>query len=281
MTAREIEDILDRLKEVYPFAGYVDGTATQIRERLRVLTRFVSPPARVLDIGCGGMDCTAAFQMAGFQCCGVDDFMDDWHRVGDNREKLLAFAKTMGINVHVQKAGDVTIPSAPGSFDVVTLMDIIEHLHGSPIDLLNTAGAMLKENGVLLITMPNSVHLNNRISVLCGNSNYPDVRYFYHSPEPWRSHVREYTLAETQKIVSASGFDSMYSEYYHPWAKSKLKRRLFRYLFLLMCKVVPSFSEAFMVLAKKPRGWRPAVRDRAVYAALRRQTMPKGVSPCM
>ena len=48
------------------------------------------------------MDKTALFQLLGFECYAVDDLNDYWHKRNSNIEKIIDFAKKMGINFFQQ-----------------------------------------------------------------------------------------------------------------------------------------------------------------------------------
>ena len=81
------------------------------------------------------------------------------------------------------------------------IVNVIEHLHQSPRDILNSAGAYLKPDGLLVVVMPNAVNLRKRISVALGRSNYTPARGFFENEGVWRGHVREYTFQETNQIL--------------------------------------------------------------------------------
>jgi len=176
----------------------------------------------LLDIGCGPMDKTGVFQLLGFQCYAVDDLSDPWHHRNNNIQKIKNYAKRLGISFFHQQEDDLPLPFEPKSFDVVCAFAVIEHLHESPRNLLNTMGSFLRTNGLLIITMPNSVNLSKRLSVLMGQTNYVPVDQFFYSIDTWRGHVREYTLNEVVYICKESGFDVVSSTLIESLAHKKL-----------------------------------------------------------
>ena len=253
----------DRVLQSFPFTGYVGtGTIAAVRTTARTLSRFLPDwdGKHLLDIGCGPMEKTAILQLSGFQCCAVDDLSDPWHRRDDNEKKIHAFADSVGIDFEQQQMGDHTIPFQVGSFDVVCSFAVLEHLHESPRSLLNTMGTYLKPEGLLVITMPNSVNLRKRLSVTTGRTNYVPVDQFFHSNGIWRGHVREYTLSETEYICREAGFDVLASTTFENLAQDRLRFPM-RQLYMAIGSVVPSTRSSLLVVARKPANWQPLEYD--------------------
>src|SRR5437660_12422941 len=91
-----LENAILRLREGFPFPGYIEEESHGIRNVASTVMRYAGPGAHVLDFGSGPMDKTAALQLLGYRCSAIDDLQDFWHLAGDNRDKILRFAKTMG-----------------------------------------------------------------------------------------------------------------------------------------------------------------------------------------
>ena len=216
--------------------------------------------SRLLDIGCGALDKATVYQKLGYVCCGCDDFLDPWHSRSENIDPVLAFARGEGVEVYAQQ-NPFDIPWDEASFDVVTIINVIEHLHESPRDILNFAGTCLKPGGLLLVGMPNSVNLRKRFSVLMGRTNYTPVRGLYEYDGLWRGHTREYTLQETCEIVQWTGFDLVYKKTFHGMLRSRLHNPLLRMLFKSLCAAAPGFRDSVLVAGRKPLDWEPRQPD--------------------
>jgi len=277
-TPDQVLRAVDRVQVAFPFPGYItDGGRRGLVHVVREVARHVRAEGtpRLLDIGSGPMDKTAVFKTLGWECSAVDDLGDPWHRRGDNLERIQAFARAHGICFHLQD-GTRTTPFPPQSFDVVTIFDVIEHLHESPRGILNAAGTHLKPGGVLAVTMPNSVNLRKRMSVLFGRTNYPDVDQFFLSPDGWRGHVREYTLDETAHLCEAAGFTVESATTFEGNAHDKL-RGVRLHAYLALSRLAPTLRSALLVVARKPEGWQPRVEDPEAFRRAQVGAVPSAV----
>lgn len=255
-----VETAIQDIKATYPFPDIFEDTEDTIRVLGDVLRELGPTSGRLLDIGCGALDKPAVFQHMGFECFACDTFQDPWHLTKDNLERVLSFAEGAGIEVFSQTNG-LEVPWEEGSFDIITIINVVEHLHDSPRDFLNFAGRLLKPGGLLVVNMPNSVNLRKRLSVMIGKSNYTPVRGFYEAIGEWRGHVREYTLSETTQIIRWSGFEVIGSKMYHGMVKRRLTNPLLRLLFRGICSVVPTYKDGISVAARKPVSWTPRQAD--------------------
>jgi 2-polyprenyl-3-methyl-5-hydroxy-6-metoxy-1,4-benzoquinol methylase len=254
---KQIWAAINEVEKQFPFANYITldakyHTFNIVNSVLEVCGSYTN--LKLLDIGCGPMNVTAVFAKCGFQCFAADDLLDQWHLADDNRSKIKTFARLMDIQFHLQDS-TYYIPFTKGTFDVVLLNSVIEHLHESPRELLNEAFRFLKPEGIVVLTMPNSVNLRKRISVLFGRTNYPPVQGFYNAHGIWRGHVREYTLAETEYIVRQNGGMVILSKTFHLNIYSKIHWPLLRKIYIILTGIMPSLRDGVIVIARKPIGW--------------------------
>jgi len=142
---------------------------------------------RILDVGCG--------------TGGNFAFLDKYGTVEgcDYSEEAVRYCKLRG--THPVRVADIyELPYQDGSFDLVTCLDVIEHLR---LDLpaFQELGRVLKPGGHLLVTLPVGPHLYSDFDCLSG-------------------HLRRYRIHEVETLLEKSGFKplriSCYALLVHP-----------------------------------------------------------------
>lgn len=99
-------------------------------------------PASILDYGCGGGEYLLRMKRLGNRVMGVD--FDP---------ASLDLARRSGLDVMLP--GDLDSPAYDGSFDLVTLAHVIEHVQ-DPVGLLRRLRACLRPGGQLYLETPNA-----------------------------------------------------------------------------------------------------------------------------
>lgn len=108
---------------------------------LKTLIKYCLPPAKTLELGCSHGSFVALLNQAGYDASGVE--MSPW---------VVDFGqKTFGVPISVGPIEALDI--APGSLDVIALMDVLEHLP-EPVATMAHCLKLLKSDGLLLIQVP-------------------------------------------------------------------------------------------------------------------------------
>jgi 2-polyprenyl-3-methyl-5-hydroxy-6-metoxy-1,4-benzoquinol methylase len=170
-----------------PYFSYLHG-----RELLRASDLPLSKPLRHLDFGCG----------PGYIWDHLVKLRSAWRYTGiDFSERSVAKlkAKAEG-NPRFDDAFRVEALPTPlpaATFDVVTIIEVVEHLHDEYLhSTLTEATRLLKPGAHLVISTPNDERLEDTHK-LC-----PDCGAVFHE---WQ-HVRSWTPASLQAEVEAYGY---------------------------------------------------------------------------
>jgi 2-polyprenyl-3-methyl-5-hydroxy-6-metoxy-1,4-benzoquinol methylase len=108
---------------------------------LRTVLRYRLPPGRVLDVGCGHGGFVMLLRRAGFEASGLE--LSPW---------VVDFAQqTFGVPVMRGPLEEQAL--SPGSFDILTMMDVLEHV-AEPVVALSAAFEALADDGILVIQTP-------------------------------------------------------------------------------------------------------------------------------
>ena len=156
----------EEMGRYYPYSQYKDEFTPAIEDEPSVVTRLnrryhmericraverVKQEGQLLDVG-----------------CATGNFLDRMRRRGNwrvwgvevNAEAARYAQDRFGLDVFGGELGAAGYPAH--SFDIVTLWNVIEHLH-SPIDTLREVAQLLKDDGVLILSVPNVRSLDARI----------------------------------------------------------------------------------------------------------------------
>lgn len=149
------------------------GIRRTARARLRRLARLKpGGPGRLLDLGCGTGVFLDEARRAGWDVAGVEVSA---YGVEEARRRGLA----------VERATADEAELAPGSFDCVTLWDVIEHV-GDPRRVLRVAAAALRPGGILALSTGDVTSLCARVSGAAWHLFTLPEHLFFFSPASLR-----------------------------------------------------------------------------------------------
>lgn len=113
-------------------------------DALALVERYHRPPGRLLDVGCGAGLFVCAAQKAGWEATGVD---------ASARAVARGGARCPGARFRAGLLPQIDFPA--GSFDVVTLWNVLEHLP-RPVETLERIRSWLARDGWLFLSLPNA-----------------------------------------------------------------------------------------------------------------------------
>ncbi len=131
--------------EKYGFPTIESRARAELPERclywLRTLLRYKLPPARVLELGSSHGGFTAMMRWAGYDATGLE--LSRW--MANFAEEVFGVSMLVG---PVENQG-----LEPGTFDIIVMMDVLEHL-ADPLKTLQLCRDLLRSDGLLLIQTP-------------------------------------------------------------------------------------------------------------------------------
>lgn len=204
------EDLSDDMLSEMPAKALPTGKAFSGEYKtaaFRDVIDGVTDGAVVLDLGC-------------HHCALLRKFPEHALRIGVDISHRSLFGITpnaldSGVS-HLWVCDAAKLPVPEGIADVVLCCDILEHLM-EPERLLKEAFRVLKPGGTLVVTVPNLVHIGNRLSFLFGSGAGVEFAQLlkgrspivtYNSPRfPDQTiHLRWFTSSSLMRFLTEHGF---------------------------------------------------------------------------
>ena len=214
-------DYLDPLQAISP---QIDGSGLTDEEIVYIEKSLQSNPERienqvntvkkhtqvknkkVLDIGCGGGLFLSKLNQDGAVTTGVE--------LSDTRAH---YAKTKhGLDIVKRPIEADYWQEYHGSFDIVTLWDVIEHVN-FPFSTLRSAANMLKSGGILLIDTPcrdGFYHRMGEFTYWLSRGRYPTFLNTMYSAHMF-GHKQILSLSEMREMLEAVGLELMELRKFH------------------------------------------------------------------
>lgn len=200
------EDYFTGAKEGF---GYVDYDADKepmrstFNKYIDLLNKFGKINGRLFDIGAATGFFLKIAQKRGYSVEGVE--MSDYAALMARRD---------GINVY---SGDMmSLALSAESFEVVTMLDVLEHM-AEPFKELLEVKRILKVGGLLVVNAPNGQSLLARVLKTNWHLVLPPEHLFYFSPK------------NLSMFMEANGFETVYSG-------TLGKKFTFQYIFKMLYK---------------------------------------------
>ncbi len=181
----------------------------------RRLLRLLPPGSRLLDVGCG---------FGGFVKLAVDLGMDAYG-IDMNREGIAVGREAFGLGdrLIVGRIEDLADRqnNGRGSFDLVTLFEVIEHVE-SPQGLIDQCRTLLREGGLLCATCPNEARWEpfGRLWV-----DYPPHHLTRWRPDTLRSFLASNGFEFIMNSVESSLRDVVWAAWVNRSARARLGGR--------------------------------------------------------
>lgn len=150
--------------------------------------KIFKPNGKLLDIGCNMGFFLRKAREFGYEVQGIEP------------SPSLSKIATEQFNLNVQNSFFEKGILPPKSFDIITMIDVFEHVT-NPLELLHTAYEVLNDAGILCIKVPNGNYnlLKLKLAKLLGKEQQHDIFNSY-------EHVAHYTPETMKKILEKASF---------------------------------------------------------------------------
>jgi SAM-dependent methyltransferase len=160
------------------------GNLSEARTRVARLQPILKPNMRLLEVGCGSGAFLGTVRPHVGYAAGVelDSIARQW------------IAEELRLPV----AGSIEeLPDAEGSFDVVVLLHVLEHI-SRPVEFLGTLKGLLRPGGTLVVEVPNVE------DALIGVYQIPACRNFYFQ----KAHLWNFSTSTLEMMLVRVGFEA-------------------------------------------------------------------------
>ncbi|MBR0697775.1 class I SAM-dependent methyltransferase [Bradyrhizobium lablabi] len=202
MTNKSLSDLRPAFEEIYRThvigAGFFESDDYYRRDKerywrsLEILSSQDLPrPARILEIGGGQLAILRKL------------LFNDSCVVGDISEKYVAPLKRANVEFLHYNLLEQTEPEAGELFDVIILLEVIEHIPKPAYTIFANLKKLLRKDGILFVTTPNLFRLRNLIRMFLG-IEFLD-RFMLPQPEQGLGHQLEYSAEHLQWQFEQAG----------------------------------------------------------------------------
>lgn len=155
------------------------------------IIKLVEKNKKILDVGCASGYLASFLKQKG---CIIDGIDTDKGSIEKAKEYCNAYIS------------DISKEKIEGKYDVIILGDILEHLV-SPDEVLLKLKENLKNDGYIIISIPNIVNIYPRLKILLGYFDYEEIGIFD------RTHLRFFTQKSFKKLIYETGYKIEKLEY--------------------------------------------------------------------
>jgi SAM-dependent methyltransferase len=200
----KIADELSESERNGYFTNHYDRYLATLQALYEVAGEKIGPGLKVLDVGCIPGHLGSALAKMG---CEV-------HGLSCEVEYNRSIFKTPDIeDIRECNIETDSFPYQDSYFDLVLFTETIEHLPFSPLPALREMHRVLKKDGYLLLTTPNDLYIDRRISriksSLLFKSSFTDLKGLkarLELPNVYSTHHLKYTIKEINAVLEWTGF---------------------------------------------------------------------------
>jgi ubiquinone/menaquinone biosynthesis C-methylase UbiE len=226
-------------------AGLYDRLAFRLDHRWKIIQRHVPLGGRVLDAGCGAGEWVSFLNDHGRDAEGLDYSLE-----------LVARVRQMYPRYRWQSGEIQALPYGDATFDAVISWGVIEHDEAGPDRALGEFCRVLRDNGLVIVTVPIDSDRQRRAS----RAQFPQVN------DGGRAFFQYFmTVEELSAYVTRAGFDIVESGLQRAPAATLLAPKLTARMSLFQ-------RHLFNRLTRLTLWWHPEIRNMAYCVGRKRAT---------
>jgi len=213
-----------------------------MHDRTDILKLVPKDSRVVLDIGCGVGVLGRRLKESGMRVVGIEKDPESCKEA----ERLLD-------RVICCDAENAELDMEDKSFDCVIFGDILEHIY-DPQAVLKKYKRYMKDEGVVIASIPNVRYYKIIIRLICGTWDYMDSGMLDFS------HLRFFGLVNIKEMFSEAGFDISFI------GRNIVASRGFRFLNLIFLNSLRNFlTYQYYIVVRKSLAGKPALKNRKKY----------------
>jgi len=173
----------------------MDNHESFVKEKFVQVSKFIPEGSKVLDIGCNDGK--------------MRDFLKNpvYYGVDINKNQISEL-NDKGIKAKQADLNKNELPFKNEKFDFVLLLDILEHVV-NPQKLLLDAKKRLKEDGKIIVSLPNDYHILNKIRFVLN-------KHITQDPFAPYGHLHYFPIKSGEKFLRNNGFEILIVTYLIP-----------------------------------------------------------------
>jgi len=164
------------------------------KEEFDLIYPYMPKSGKLLEIGSYPFERTQDLMDLGYQVTGYDL---NYNRTEYHTRK-----------VDVEK--DI-FPGMNNEYDIVLMMQVLEHLGRNPLHALKEIKRVLKPEGVLVLSTPNFFNLRNFSTLIFKGYQHEFASIIKH--DDYTGHIRTYTRKELKMLLEHCGFRVKYMKF--------------------------------------------------------------------
>ena len=205
VTRQDVEGFFAQHFDIHDW--YYGAHFDRLVETLMRTAAYVTADSRVLEAGSNGSIPLLLWKLFGVKQLAATDDPGSFFGFKDGRivrgqvPELEFSLPIVRVNLETQRW-----PFEDGSKDVILSFETLEHFREDPMFFMIEANRVLKPNGLLILTTPNSSSLRAVFNALSQQSPLLYSVYCRGHEKPGMGHVKEYAVRELQQLFQKSGF---------------------------------------------------------------------------